>query len=388
MTERRAILLTARREIRERLRSRAFLASVGLQLVILLAIVVVIGLVADDATEQFELGTVGERGAAIGNEARAQAAAFDAEVELRAFDDEAAAARAVEDESVDGAITPERLLTGASPPDQLVPLMQSAAREVRGAAALRAEGLDEARIGRALDPPPLAVAEVGDEDNGGGLAFIGSLLLYFAILMAGFAVAGGVVEEKSTRVVEVILAAIRPLELLAGKVIGIGLLGIGQVLLLTIVGVGTALVTGIVELPESTAETAILVVVCFVLGYALYACAFAVAGAIVSRQEDMTSTTAPLQILLLAGYLLGQSVAWSPDSTLSAIAIFIPPLAPMILPSLAAQGELAAPELVASIVLMMLATVALLWLAARIYDRAVLRMGAPLKLRQALELAR
>jgi ABC-2 type transport system permease protein len=385
----RAIRLTARREIRERLRSRAFLASTVLQLVVLVAIVVVIGLVSDEGPERFEVGTVGREGAAIGEEARAQGVGFDAEVELRSFASESAAARAVEDESIDAAIAGERLLTTASPPDQLVPLLQNAARDVHGTQTLRAQGVSEQAIEEALAPPPVAVSQLGDENGGGeGLAFIGALLLYFAIFMSGFAVAGGVVEEKSTRVVEVILSAIRPVQLLAGKVIGIGLLGAGQVLLIIVVGVASALAIGTVDLPESTGETAALVAVCFVLGFALYACAFGVAGAIVSRQEDLQSTSAPLQLVLLAGYLVGQSAAWSPESAVVTVAVFVPPLAPMVLPALGAQGELAAWELAVSIALMVGASVVLLWLAARIYNRAVLRMGAPLKLRQALTLAR
>lgn len=126
----------------------------------------------------------------------------------------------------------------------------------------------------------------------------------------------------------------------------------------------------------------------FVLGYAFYACAFAVAGAIVSRQEDIQSTTSPMLIALVAGYLAAISVIDKPESTLATVCTFLPPVAPMIVPARAAQDTLPAWELGLSVVLMLAGTAALMRLAARIYERAVLRMGAPLKLREALRLAR
>ena len=115
---------------------------------------------------------------------------------------------------------------------------------------------------------------------------------------------------------------------------------------------------------------------------------YAIAGAMVSRQEDVSSSSAPLAIVLVAAYLVGISASDSPDSTLSVVASFIPPLAPMIVPARAAQDSLPASELAISIALMLIAALALLWLAARIYDRSVLRMGAPLKLRETMRLVR
>lgn len=266
-------------------------------------------------------------------------------------------------------------------------MLQEANRQRAGERVLREAGVDGEAAQRALNPEPLAVEELG-EASGGGIAFLSSLLLYIAILGLGYMVSGGVVEEKATRVVEVILAAIRPVHLLAGKVLGIGLLGLGQLLLIVGAGLIAAAALGSVELPESTATTAALVLVYFLLGYLLYACGFAVAGAMVSRQEDSNSTTAPLMITLVGAYLIGISATESPDSGLAVIASLIPPLAPMVVPARAAQDALPAGELALSIALMVAASALLLWLAARIYDRAVLRMGAPLRFTQALAMVR
>ncbi len=390
MGNRRAIHLVARREVRERLRSRAFRVGLALQLLVI-AVVAVIAIATggDDGPEQVRVATVGVEARAVGETARAQQRAFDVEVELRELDSVAAARAAVRDEDVDVALIGGRLLTGADASDEAVALLQSAARTTRSAARLRAAGLSPAEIRRALDPPPLAVADVsGDEADGAGLAFVGSLLLYLSIMGFGYAVASGVIEEKTSRVIELLLSTIQPAQLLAGKVLGIGLVGLVQLLATVAVGVAIVVGSGEIDLPSSTASTAVLVAVYFVLGYALYACAFAVAGAIVSSQEDTQSTTTPMMVLLVGGYLASFPVIEEPDSVLAQVLTFIPPVAPMIVPVRAAQDALPAWELALSIALMLAATFALVLLAARIYERTILRTGSPLKLSAALRLAR
>ena len=161
--------------------------------------------------------------------------------------------------------------------------------------------------------------------------------------------------------VEVILSAIRPVQLLAGKVLGIGLLGIGcRSPLIAGVGVGGgAPRSARSTCPQSTAEAVVLVIVYFLLGYLLYACAFAVSGAIVSRQEDVQSSSAPLSILLVAGYLV--SIYGDRHARLDrspSCSTFVPPLAPMVVPARAAQDALPLSELLLSIALMVAATAA------------------------------
>lgn len=370
MTGRRAVHLTARREIREHLRGRAFLISTGIQILVVLAIVVVSALTGGDSAEKFDVGYVGGESKSVAEAAVAAQAAFDAEITLHKFSDEAAARLAVEDGDVAAAVTAAGLIVEKDSSSTLVAALQA------GSAAVRGSEL----------PPPLSVEEVGAGNAGGGIAFIGSLLLYVAILGSGYLVASAVVSEKSTRVVEVVLSAIRPVHLLTGKVIGIGLLGLGQVLLTVAVGAGAAVAIGTLDLPSSTAAAAILVGVYFITGYLLYAAAFAVSGAIVSRQEDLQSSTAPISIVLIAAYLAGISTLDSPDGGLATVCTFLPPVAPMVVPGRAAQGELPAWELAVSLALMGIAIALLILLATRVYERVVLRTGAPLKLRQALRI--
>jgi ABC-2 type transport system permease protein len=387
VTARRAVALVARRELRERLRSKAFMASLAVQLLILVGVVAISAL-SGSGPETVRVGSVTPADRAVAEAARSQARALDLKVEVRRLPDGPAAVRAVRDERVDIALAGGRLVAGSDPDAKQVALLQSAARDVRARALLRADGLTGAEIERALAPPPLQVTEVDDGQAGQGLAAIASLLLYVALFSVGFYVASGVIEEKSSRVVELILSTIRPVHLMAGKVLGIGLVGIVQVAVVGGVGIAVALASGEVELPSATAETAALVVVYFVFGYALYAAAFAAAGSLVTRQEDSQSSTTPLMALLLAGYFASLAVIDDADSTLATVCSFLPPIAPMVVPARAAQDALPAWELAVSLVLMAAATALLLRLAARVYERSVLRLGAPVRLREALRLAR
>jgi ABC-2 type transport system permease protein len=388
MSNRHAVFLTARREVRELLRSRAFRVSTAIQLAIVIAIVVISGLTSGDSTDKFDVGYVGPEAQRVVEAAQKRQASVDAELTVHAYNDEAGARAAVADDDLDVAVVTAGLVARSNPSETLIALLQGASASVRGTEVLERQGVGPDEIQAALEPQPLTVTEVGEPASGSGIAFVGSLLLYIAILSFGFVVATAVVVEKASRVVEVVLSAIRPIQLLTGKVLGVGLLGLVQVLLVTGVGLGISVAIGSIELPSSTAETAILVGLYFVLGYLLYASAFALAGSIVSRQEDLQSSAAPLSIVLVAGYLAGIATIDSPDGGLATVCTFLPPVAPMVVPGRAAQGELPAWELALSIALMLAAIVLLIFVAARVYDRVVLRMGAPMKIREALRLAR
>jgi ABC-2 type transport system permease protein len=387
VTARRAVRLVARRELRERLRSKAFLASLAIQLLIVVG-VLAIGALASGGKDTVRVGSVTPADRAVAGKARAQAPSLDLKLELRRFPDRTTAVRAVRDERVDLALAGGTLLTGSNPDGSRVALLRNAAGDLRSRERLRGAGLSAGEIERALEPPSLEITEVEDGQTGQGLAAISSLLLYVALFSVGLYVASGVIEEKSSRVVELILSTIRPLHLLAGKVVGIGLVGILQVTVVGGAGIAAALASGEVELPSATPETAGLVLAYFVLGYALYAAAFAAAGSLVTRQEDSQTTTTPLMAVLVAGYFASLVVVDDPGSTIATICTFLPPVAPLIVPARAAQDALPAGELAVSLILMIAATAFLLRLAARVYERSVLQLGAPVRLGAALRLAR
>jgi ABC-2 type transport system permease protein len=183
--------------------------------------------------------------------------------------------------------------------------------------SLESSGMTEAQALQVLAPAPLPV-DVLDPgarnlERNRGLIVIGLLALFVVLVFYGQAVAQGVTEEKSSRVVELLLTTVPPRRLLTGKVLGIGALGLAQLMLAG----GAALIAGKLAggagLPSAAPKAVALVVLWFVLGYVFYSVAFAVAGALVSRQEDLTTAMLPINLLLIGAFYLALIVCrrWS-----------------------------------------------------------------------------
>jgi ABC-2 type transport system permease protein len=241
---REAITLVARRELRERSREKSFLLSTVINIVIIVAVIVVAAIVGGGDTTYRVAGDVKVIDAA----ARA-AQATDARIER---EDVTNVRAALEGGSIDAAVVDGRIVAKDKPPDELVALLQA------GNAA-----------GAEL-PPALQVSTIEpvdeDADAKSGYTFFIVLILYGQLLTYGYWVAAGVVEEKASRVVEVVLSTIRPSYLLAGKVIGLGLLGLGNLLLIGAVGLGTAAATGALDVDGTILGAAVLALAWFVVG--------------------------------------------------------------------------------------------------------------------------
>jgi ABC-2 type transport system permease protein len=386
MSARRLWPIVARREFVERARDRGFQVSTAIT-VLLLVGVIVISAVFNRPTS-FDLVVVGEGSDALGQQVRAAADALGIEVSVRELADEAEARQAVDAGDADAAVIDAgRIVVRAEPPDQLVGLIQGVSVRERSRQVLIAAGLSSEQIDAALAQPPLPVDALepvnAESRETAAVAFVGVLLLYGQLFAYGYWVAAGVVEEKSSRVVEVLLATLRPSHLLRGKILGIGLLGLAQLLLIGLVGLFASSAVGTLEFPSGAIATVGLVLVWFVLGFFFYATMFAVAGSIVTRQEDLQTTMTPLTILIVGSFFIGLSATSNPDSTLAVVASLLPFSSPLVMPTRIALGEAATREVVASIAISVAATAALIPLATKIYSRALLRPGR-VRIRQVL----
>ena len=386
MSARRLWPIVARREFVERARDRGFQVSTAIT-VLLLVGVIVISAVFNRPTS-FDLVVVGEGSDALGQQVRAAADALGIEVRVRELADEAEARQAVDAGDADAAVIDAgRIVVRAEPPDQLVGLIQAVSVRERSRQALIAEGLSSEQVDAALAQSPLPVDALepvnAQSRETATVAFVGVLLLYGQLFAYGYWVAAGVVEEKSSRVVEVLLATLRPSHLLRGKILGIGLLGLAQLLLIGLVGLFASSAVGTLEFPSGAIATVGLVLVWFVLGFFFYATMFAVAGSIVTRQEDLQTTMTPLTILIVGSFFIGLSATSNPDSTLAVVASLLPFSSPLVMPTRIALGDAATWEVVASIAISVAATAALIPLATKIYSRALLRPGR-VRIRQVL----
>ena len=389
------IKLTARRELVERTRrDRSFLISTLVTLAILFAIIFVPRLFGAGDPEEFNVGLVGPASAPIGQALTAQAPSIGVRVRVQRPASAQAAEAAVRDGKLDLAVIDGREVVAKDEVnDQLNVLVQSASRIARAQQTLQDAGVSQTQIQSALAPPPLPVRSLEPVDENArskrAIATVSVFLLYGQLIGYCFAVAMGVVEEKSTRVVEVLLAAVRPVQLLAGKIIGIGLVGLLQLAVIGAIGLAVATASNTINLPPDAAGTIGSVLLWFLLGYAFYSSLFAVAGAIVSRQEELQNTATPLNLLLLASFFVAfSSSVGGADSTLSRVSSFLPPVAPMVMPLRIAGGDAAMWEVALSLGIMLVSIVAVVLLAARLYEGAILRTGARVKLRDAWASAR
>lgn len=390
MSARRMWPIVARREFVERARDKGFLISTLITLLILVGVIVISALF--NRGTEFDLGVVGSESRSIGEQVVAASAALDITVRLVELDDEAAANSAVRDGGVDAAVfDAERIVVKSDPPAELVGVIQAVSLRMRSEDELEASGLSQEEVFAALNQAPLPVdaLEPRDERNreNAAVAFVGVLALYGQLFAYGYWVAAGVVEEKSSRVVEVLLATLRPSQLLRGKILGIGVLGLAQLLMIGIVGLVTARAVGSLEFPSGAIATIGVVLVWFVLGFFFYASLFAVAGSIVTRQEDLQTTMTPLTLVIVASFFVGISAVSDPTSTLATVASLLPPSAPLVMPSRIVLGDASPAEVVLSAALSIGATVALVPIATKIYSRAVLQSGR-VKIRQMLRAER
>ncbi|TYP86162.1 ABC transporter permease [Blastococcus xanthinilyticus] len=380
------VRLVAGREISTRLRDKNFIVGVVLTVLLLVGFMA-FQIAMSSGADEARLGIVGDA-AQLGPAIEAQGEAVDVDVTVVELDDEAAARAAVEAEDVDGA-----LLAGGPAPELIVQdrdsTMEAVVNGAVGGVAV-AEQLAEAGVDLSAVPEVQVTALAGDDGNEEQVlvAIIGVLLLYGLLIMFGQFIAQGVVEEKSSRVVELLLATMRPWQLLAGKIIGLGVLGLGQIVLIGVISVGGALAFDLVAVPGDLISTVVSVVLWFVLGYAFFAAAFAVAASLVSRQEDLGTVLTPMMVLLVGGFFVGIQAATDPDGTLAVVTSYVPGLSPLVMPVRQAAGEVAGWEIAVSVALMLVAIVVAVRIGGRVYAGALLRTSGKTKLRDALKAAR
>jgi ABC-2 type transport system permease protein len=232
-----------------------------------------------------------------------------------------------------------------------------------------------------LMPPPRGLA-----DRITGLSV--AILIYIIILTYGIRITIGVGEEKATRVVEVLLTTLRPIQLLAGKVIGMGLLALAQIA--AMVGAYLALghAVGSAQLRGASTSVVLAAGLWLVLGYAFYCTAYAAAGSLITRQADAYNAAIPLQLPLILGYVLTYTVVYASSvNPLYHVLAFIPFTAPVAMPVLVAVGAAPGWQVAVSAAISIASTAAMARVAGTIYERAILHTGARLKVRQVLRSA-
>jgi len=350
-----ATWLVAEREIRMRLRSKSFLVSTGILLLLVVGSIVAMSI--------FGANQSLPKIAAVGSAVTAVEATDAFDVTEAATVEEAE--ELVRDESVEAAVVPSE-----------------------GAVGLTVIGLDEepsSVVSLLSVAPQIEILEPSDQNPGivylVAIAF-GALFLSSALTF-GMMIAQSVVEEKQTRIVEILMATIPVRALLAGKIVGSSILAFGQIVLIALfAGIGL-LATGQNILLGEIGPSIVWFIVFFAAGFVMLAAMFAAAGALVSRQEDMNVTITPITTLLMVPYFL--VIFFYDNPLVLAIMSYVPFSAPVGMPLRVFLGLAEWWEPLLSLVILLASTVAIILVGSRIYENGLLRMGAPVKLKDALK---
>ncbi len=376
--------LVAIRELVERVKSKAFIFSTAFILLLVVAAIVIPAFVEDDGPGTLVVvsssplsGTVVERFEA--------SSGGDPVLELTVAADDTAIRAAVEIGDADvGVVSGPELVISSGEPRGSVTLLASVLGFDTAIAQLDEQGISLSDLAPLLEADvPVTALKEGTNPEDEVLAFFGVILLYVTILTYGQWVVLGVIEEKSSRVVEVVLGAVQPRHLLAGKVIGIGLLGVGQVIIIGLIALAASAFGGdSVSIPDAAPTAFLAALLWYVIGFGIYGVMFAAAGALASRQEEAGNAALPFTILLTIGYLASFSAIEEPN-LLVRILSFLPPFAPVSMQLRMVSGDAAWWEVLVSLALAIAMIYGVIRVGERFYRGAVLGQGRKLKWREA-----
>jgi ABC-2 type transport system permease protein len=236
------------------------------------------------------------------------------------------------------------------------------------------------------------------------LAYIVGIILYMAILLYGMNVMRSVIEEKRTRIIEVLVSSLRPFELMLGKVIGVGGVGLFQMAIwgvsaALLVSYGSVLFGALHISPEQAAQAQVqmpaigiglvlLVLAYFLFGYLIYSALYAVIGASVNTEAEAQQAQMPVTMLLVVAIILLMPIINDPGGSMAVTMGLVPFFSPIIMPIRLTASEVPGSEVALSLAVLAASTVVVVWIAARIYRVGILMYGKRPNARELLRWAR
>ena len=383
----------AAREIRERSRSRAYRIASILTLLIVVGIIVIPSQF-QGGTDEYTVGSVGSgneeivaAAEAIGNAGTEAGEEPAIEMTIVTYATVAEGEAAVEAGDVDALLVDgDTLVTesaGGFGSSSVVSLLQRGASTVELERLAAEDGEAAAEVIEVMTTDSLeSVTLSGDDtdrESEGAIAYAGILMLYIAILVYGTWILGGVTEEKTNRVVEVLLASVKPWQLLAGKIVGIGALGLAQFGLTIIIAAIAIQYTGVLDLPEVPIASVINLILWFVIGFLVYAVLFAAAGSLASRMEDAQTTSLPITMIAVGAFFMSILTLENPSGTVAIIGTLIPLTAPFVVPVRVALEAIPWWQYLVAVVISVGSMIGLLLVAGRVYAGGLLQYTGRIK---------
>ena len=380
--------IVAEREFMTKVRDKTFIGATVFTLLFLIGFFVV-GSIIDGNSDDFDVAVVDGQDSALVQQAETllQADNPDASITVEEVDDLAAAEVSVREGDADAALVrgddgyellgDDEIDTGLR-----AALTTAVSRDVleRNAAA---QGVDLEALNEGTDIDVRLLDENADESGARSVvAFAFALVFFMTALGFGMSIAQSVTQEKESRVVEILAAAVPIRSLLWGKIIGNTVLALGQVVLLVAVGLVGLAITGRRELLTGISWAALWYVLFFVLGFLALAALWSVAGSLASRQEDLQATTMPGQLILIVPYFM--SVLASEQ--IQTIVSMLPIVSTMVMPGRMAQGDVPWWQIAVAIAATLVAAAVFVRVGSRLYERTLLRTGGRIKYRDAFKL--
>jgi ABC-2 type transport system permease protein len=388
------VWLLSKREFLERSRTRAFIITMAVIAVAILAAGPVISALTGGEPDATVVGLVGTELPGIEDELAAQGELFAIEIEVVRYETRDGAGAALESGDAHAVLVDStEIVFHENDSTTLTALIARAVNVTAAGSTLRDLGLSDEQIAAMREPAPLAVVIIDEADANDeaqrGAAFVGAILLYLSIIMFGQFVAMGTVEEKQNRVVEVVLSRVRAWQVLVGKVLGIGVLGLLQLAILLGAAFISAQLAGFTDVDVAGIGLPIVgrLFFWFVLGYTFYAFLYAAVGSTVSRQEDLQGSIMLPLAVILPGYLLAIAALDDPDTMLARVGSLLPMWSPFVMPVRIAAGSAALWEIAVAIGGSVAGAIGLVWVGSRIYRGALLHVGTKLKIKDAWKIA-
>jgi ABC-2 type transport system permease protein len=378
--------LVAGRSLADGARSRTVRISTAVLLLVGLAVVFVPRLLGDDEPT-YTLASVGAPSASVQAQLDAASDAAGFRVAYLTVQDAAMLEAAIRDGDATVGLAGTTVYVRTDAPGAVAVLVGQAVVAQERADLLRAAGLSSAQIaelGSVALPDQVEVGPVQDEGRA-VIGFLVGIVLYMAIMFSGQIIAMNVGVEKSTRIAEVLLAVLRPSQILVGNVVGIGLQTLAQLLVLTVPILIAVTVTDGLEVPTVAAGDIALGVAWFVLGFLMYAFLFAATAALVDKVTEVGSAIMPVTVVLVLAYLGAIIVVQQdPGSPMSVVLSLFPLTSPMAMPVRWSSGLVPEWQLIVSMVLALGAAFLLAWFGSTVYRRALVVTGRRLKLGEVL----
>ena len=378
--------LVAGRSLADGARSRTVRISTAVLLLVGLAIVFVPRLLGGDEPT-YTLASVGETSASVQAQLDAASDAAGFRVEYLTVQDAAMLEAAIREGDATVGLAGTTVYVRTDAPGAVAVLVGQAVMAQERTDLLREAGLSSAQIaelGSLALPDQIEVGPVQDEGRA-AIGFLVGIVLYMAIMLSGQLIAMNVGVEKSTRIAEVLLAVLRPSQILVGNVVGIGVQTLAQLLVLTVPILIAVTMTDGLEVPTVAAGDIALGVAWFVLGFLMYAFLFAAAAALVDKVTEVGSAIMPVTVVLVLAYLGAVIVVQQDPGSATSVALSLFPLtSPMAMPVRWSSGMVPEWQLIVSMVLALGAAFLLAWFGSMVYRRALVITGRRLKLGEVL----